>query len=240
MTWECFDADRTLYSEAGSTPTTLATANADPVGAWSTIRGANIAGRAYQRLRPYADNMTYAASLLVGDATHNRCVRLSSSSVKEMDPNADFNNPYNRGDTTMLVGMRVRIHSGVTASGWGIWGYDVAGVGPGIGFINSGGRKWACHTTASAMSPSSSAVVEDVWTTVLMRADASGTSLYVDDPDTPVFTSAVMTPAGVTTRSLVLYSLTSVGFDIYRMILGGDIDLTDAPVGDVMSWLEGA
>lgn len=245
MTLEWFDADGTVYAEAGATPAALATANLDPVGAWPSGRGANIAGRAYPLHRAAGDNMTYAPTLLVGDATHNRAIRFTNVD-QGLYPSAASANTYNRGTTTHLNAFRIRVNAAPGAGKqWGIWQQAANGAPPCLGLRAADGEWGGRPNDAVTTLPFVGGVFAlGQWETIVEVADATGTTYYRNNRTTPSATVPGMTPTGLDVASFTFLSspfwYDGLEFDIYRCVLGADIDLAEVSIPGLMAWLEGA
>lgn len=238
MIWEAFDAAATLYTDVAGT--TEAMANADPVGNWPTQRAATVDNYAYPSISPDAGNMTYAASLLTGDATHPRAVRLPPG-LARMYQLGDKATLYYRAATTSLFAIRVRVSTTGAVADWCFPLNKTTVTGFGVGFRESGGVMYYGATSEPGVAPiaSSTTVDFDTWVSLVLVADNTGGSLYVDDATTPVLTSASLAIPYASWDGLrMMEAMAFKTVDIHRAIFGNGIDLAEAPVADVMAWLE--
>ena len=245
ITWEVLDASGTMYGDVAHT--TPITANNDPIGAIPTLRGATIQHRATEFWLPRNSNMTYAPVLKTTDATYSRVVACVADSLKEMVPGGIFDdaaqNIYLSEDAFMFA-IRIKHHIDA-ASAFGelvFLGYDFASSsGPGFLVGDSTYTKYKVGPRSGAFTGTGvERVATDVWSTVVMLVTGSGTSLYLNDPVTPVYTNAGLTPLQYTGRSIGFGTLNaSQAISFRRFIVGSNFNAAEAPIAGVMSWLEG-
>lgn len=241
MIWEVVDAVAPLYTNSAGT--TAATANADPINYVPIQRGATIANKAYPNLRSYLDNGTYAAALLTTDGTHARAIRCANSADPALFPAGAFPSEYTHTATTSLFAARIRADlTGATEPGFTLYGSDngTFALGPGIlaktfPTLYEWGAAFDAQFNSSTVD-----VVDDTWVTIVVTGDQTdGMKMYINDPVTPAYTNASLKPVITTQRSLGLRSGAGLmGFDLHRLIFGNGIDLAEASVADVMTWLE--
>ena len=246
ITWEVLDASGTMYGDVAHT--TPITANNDPIGAIPTLRGATIQHRATEFWLPTSSNMTYAPVLKTDDATYSRVVELNDAAIKWVTPNGIFDNAAEnlyQSETTYMVGIRIKHLFAVSSANTYLIimgsdnGSDKRGPGTGVGNLSEPSYVVSA-IDATVTDTNVVRVADNVWSTLVMVSNGSGTSLYLDDPVTPISTNPAMTTLQWTGRSLGISTIESAtAFRFRRFIVGSNFDGSEAPIAGVMSWLDG-
>lgn len=237
MVFEVVDIASDLYTSVEGA--TLATADGDPVGRLPTLRGATITEKAYPSLVPYSSNMTYAPTLQTTDPTHNRVLRFPGDNFAALALAGSLDSKYAVLATTALYAHRFKTGAAGGGGTLPLWSRNPNG--PGITMSNASPNRFSvAHDPYGAEIVTAFTIPANTWVTVVVVADqVNGTTVYINDPDTPVATFPSLKPTVADSRVHPFVNIYAGSlFLARRSIHANNIDLAETPVAGVMAWLE--